>query len=539
MPPNRTQPSRIQTSRIPTSRIEPSRIEHPLIRASDRAPVPSGAATQSGRRAPSPRSKACLVAAWLLGGPWLAPQAWAAGPVVQPAVETPKVSAAPPGAGPVADAASGIVDMTLSNGLRLLIKPDRRAPTAIQMVWYRVGSMDEVNGRTGVAHALEHMMFKGTPSHPTGQFSQIVAKMGGNENASTTRDYTDYFQRVPSSGLDEVMALESDRMANLELTQDEFAKEIRVVREERRWRTDDRAQGLLFEQLMAAAYVASPVRTPTVGWMDDLMSMTVDDVRQWYRDWYMPNNAVVVIVGDVDPGQVIKQAELTYGTIPARTLPVRRPQREPEQLGLRRIDVKAPAENPSVLLAFKVPKLVDVDKDVDPYALELLSAVLDADANGRLTRNVVRGSRVANEADAGYDMTSRGPVLFLLAGTPADGKTTQDVERALRGEIERIARDGVRDDELRRVKNQYVASRIYQRDSAMSQASEMAASVIDGFAPDVTDKLLAHIRTITGAQIQAVAARYFGDDGLTIATLLPQPIDPNKPAAARPSGVRD
>ncbi|MFT3801782.1 MAG: pitrilysin family protein [Burkholderiaceae bacterium] len=426
------------------------------------------------------------------------------------------VAAAPAVAG------DDLIDHTLSNGLRLLIKVDRRAPTAIQVIYYRAGSLDEVNGRTGLAHALEHMMFKGTPANPAGQFSKIVARMGGRENASTTREYTNYFQQVPASGLMQVMELEADRMANLSLGADEFAKEIMVIREERRMRTDDRPPGLLYEQLMASAFVASPTRTPVVGWMDDLLTMTVDDLRGWYRDWYAPNNAVVAIAGDVDPAQILKQAALTYGAIPSRALPERKRQTEPEQRGLRRIVVNAQAQAPSVLMAFKVPRLVDVEHDVDPYALELLSAVLDADANGRMTREVVRRSRVANQAGVGYDLTSRGPVLFLLSGTPAEGRTTEELEAALRAQIERIAKEGVSAQELARVKNQYVASRIYQRDSVTSQAYEMGAAVIDGFAPDVMDRILARIRDVTSAQIQAVAGRYFGDDALTVATLRPQ-----------------
>ena len=425
-------------------------------------------------------------------------------------------------AGPVVAQTS---ERTLANGLKVIVIEDHRAPTVAQMVWYRAGSIDEVNGKTGVAHVLEHMMFKGTETVGPGEFSRRVAAMGGRENAFTSRDYTGYYQQIHKSRLAEAMALESDRMANLVLSDQEFAPEIKVVMEERRLRTEDSAQSLVFEQLMAAAFVASPVRAPVVGWMNDLEAMTAGDARDWYRSWYAPNNALLVVAGDVQPEEAFRLAEQTYGRIASRTLPVRKPQLEPQQRGVRRQWVKAPAENPSILMGYRVPNLADVEKDHDPYALEVLSAVLDLDENGRLTRSVVRGSRVANRASTGYDMTSRGPSLFLLSGTPADGKTTEDVERALRAEIRRIAEQGVGEEELRRVKTQYVASRVYKRDSVFGQAMEAAGLEILGFSYRDADRILDRIRAVTGEEVQAVARKYFDDDTLTVVTLLPQPLD--------------
>lgn len=430
-------------------------------------------------------------------------------------------------AGPLA-AQTG--ERTLANGMKVIVIEDRRAPTVAHMVWYRAGSIDEVNGSTGVAHVLEHLMFKGTKTLAPGEFSRRVAAMGGRENAFTSRDYTGYFQQVHRSRLAEVMALEAERMANLVLSADEFEREIKVVMEERRLRTEDRAQALVYEHLMAAAFLASPVRAPVIGWMSDLESMTVDDAREWYERWYAPNNALLVIAGDVDPAEAFRLAEQTYGRVPARALPARKPQSEPAQRGERRLSVRAPAENPFVVMGFRVPSLRDIEADSDPYALELLSAVLDLDENGRLIRSVVRGSRVANAAGSGYGMTSRGPVLFTLSGTPADGRTTADVERALRDEIRRIAEQGVDEHELRRVKTQYVASRVYKRDSVFGQAMEAASLETLGFSHRDADRILQRIRAVTAAQVQAVARRYFDDDTMTVVTLLPQPLD----AAARP-----
>jgi zinc protease len=333
------------------------------------------------------------------------------------------------------------------------------------------------------------------------------------------------------------MALESDRMANLRLSREEFDKEIRVVMEERRLRTEDRATSVLYEQLMATVFTANPYRAPIVGWMSDLESLTVEDAQAWYDAWYTPSNAVLVVAGDVEPAAVIALAESTYGKVASRPVAARKPQSEPPQKGLRRIQVKAPAENPYVALAFRVPGLQTIDADREPYALELLSTVLDGGDSTRFTRHVVRGSRVANQAGAGYSMTQRGPALFTLDGTPADGRTTAEVEQALRAEIARIATEGVPQAELDRAKVQYVSSRVYKRDSVFAQAMELAGLEMVGLSHRDADRLLEKIRSVSADEVKAVAARYFGDDGLTVATLLPQPLN-TKPPASAPAGLR-
>lgn len=443
----------------------------------------------------------------------------------------------PPAAAGATDAA-GVVEHRLANGMKVLIKRDGRAPTVAHMVWYRAGSMDEVNGRTGVAHVLEHMMFKGTRDLGPGEFSRRVAAMGGRENAFTSRDYTGYFQQVHRSRLADVMALEADRMAHLRLSEAEFAKEIKVVMEERRMRTEDRARGVVFEQLMATAFVAHPYRAPIIGWMSDLESLTVADAQAWYDTWYSPSNAVLVVSGDVQPAEVIALAERTYGKVSVRSVPERKPQTEPVQRGIRRIDVKAPAENPYVIMAWKVPGLRDVSADREAYALEVLSTVLSGGDSTRLVRDVVRGSRIANQAGAGYDLLQRGPALFIMDGTPAQGRSTTEVESALRAEVSRIAREGVPERELERAKVQYVAERIYKRDSIFAQAMEIAGLEMVGLSFADADRVLEQIRSVTTQEVQAVAAKYFGDDSLTVATLLPQPIDRQQPARAPAAGGR-
>ena len=288
----------------------------------------------------------------------------------------------------------GIVVSTLANGLTVVVKPDPRAPTAVHMLWVRVGSMDEVDGYSGIAHILEHMMFKGTPTVPAGEFSRKVAALGGRENAFTNRDYTGFFQQIPSHQLHAVMALEADRFANNEWADTEFLHELEVVKEERRMRTDDQPRSQLFEQLQAAQWQASPYRRPIIGWMSDLDAMQPQDARDFYRAWYAPNNAVLVVVGDVDPADVQAQAQKLYGHLTPKVLPTRRPQVEPEQNGERHVSLKAPAEQAYVLMSWKVPGLTNFDdasSTKEAMALTVLSAILDGYDGSRLDKNFGSG----------------------------------------------------------------------------------------------------------------------------------------------------
>ncbi len=432
---------------------------------------------------------------------------------------------------------------TLANGMTLIVQPDRRAPTAVHMVWLRVGSMDEVDGTSGVAHVLEHMLFKGTKTLKAGEFSRRVAALGGRENAFTSLDYTGYFQQIPAQRLEDVMKLEADRFANNRWADAEFTKEIEVVKEERRLRTEDNPRSLLYESLLATAYTASPYRRPIIGWMNDLDHLTPEDARAFYRQWYVPANAVVVVVGDVDPAQVKRLADRYYAPIPARAVPARKPREEPLQAGVRRVDVKAPAEQAYVTLAFKVPGLRNLltptAQDDDALALTVLAAVLDGYSGARLDRALTQGAdRVADSAGASNGLLGRGPQMFILDGVPAAGKTAAQVEAALREQVARIAREGVSAAELERVKTQWVASEVYKRDSLFNQARELGTYWVLGLPLDASDRLLTRLRAVTAAQVQSVAARYFGDDQLTVATLLPQPPDPNRPRRQLPAGSR-
>jgi zinc protease len=426
-------------------------------------------------------------------------------------------------------------ETTLANGLRVIVKEDRRAPTAVHMVWYRAGSMDEKDGTSGVAHALEHLMFKGTKNLRSGEFNKRVAEAGGRDNAFTSRDYTAYFQIVPKGALPEMMKLEADRMANLTLDAKEFAAEIKVVMEERRLRTDDNPTSLVHEALNSAQFQAHPYRRPIIGWMDDLEHMTWRDARDWYRAWYAPNNAYVVVVGDVDHREVFRLAQKYYGANKAHALPERKPQNEPRQAGIRRVSVKAPAKLPYLAMAWKTPKLRDVRNDRDPYALEVLASVLDGHDASRFAKNLVRGSKIAQSAGAGYDGTLRGEATFTLDGQPAEGKSIADLEAALRAELKRIQDEGVSAEELARVKTQSIAAQIYKRDSLMAQAMEIGGIEATGLSWRDLDILLEKLKSVTPEEVQAVARKYFTDDTLTIAVLDPQPLDQSKPK--QPSGA--
>ncbi|MDH4150330.1 MAG: insulinase family protein, partial [Betaproteobacteria bacterium] len=267
-----------------------------------------------------------------------------------------------------------VAERKLDNGLRIVVKTDRRAPVVVSMVWYRIGSMDEHNGVTGVAHVLEHMMFKGTKTVPAGEFSRLIAAAGGRDNAFTSRDYTGYFQTLHKSALPLSFRLEADRMVNLVLDREEVARELKVVMEERRWRTDDRPRSLVYERLIASSLAVHPYRNPIIGWMNDLEHLTIDDIREFYDKWYAPNNATVVVVGDVEPAEVFALAEKYFGAIPHKVLPSRKPQTEPPQLGVKRLTVKAPAELPYVLMAYQVPRMEKPAEDWEPYAFDMLES---------------------------------------------------------------------------------------------------------------------------------------------------------------------
>jgi len=417
-----------------------------------------------------------------------------------------------------------VFERTLSNGLKVIVKEDHRAPVIVQQVWYKAGSMDERTGTTGIAHVLEHMMFKGTRTVPAGEFSRLIAAAGGRENAFTSSDYTAYFQQLQKSKLPLAMKLESDRMHNLDLAAAEFAKEIKVVMEERRMRTDDDPQSLLYENLMATAYQEHPYHHPVIGWMNDLEVLTVKDAQDWYKRWYAPNNATLVIAGDVKAADVFTLAQRYYGSIPKVTRPPRREYIEPKQIGIKRLVVKAPAELPQLVMSYHTPTVKDPEQDWKSYALEILAGVLDGNESARLNKHLVREQQIASSVGAGYDSTGRGPSMFTMEATPSAGKTVQDVETALRNEIAQLVKDGVNTDELKRVKAQVTAGEVYKLDSLFYQAMQIGQMESIGLGHRAIPVMLDKLQSVTAEQVQQVAKEFLQDDNLTVAVLDPQPL---------------
>ncbi len=435
-------------------------------------------------------------------------------------------------------AAPKVQETTLDNGLKVVVKEDRRAPVVTSQVWYRIGSSYEYGGLTGVSHVLEHMMFKGTDRHPPGAFSRIVAENGGDENAFTGRDYTAYYQNLAKDRLEIAFELEADRMRNLSLIPAEFAKELEVVKEERRMRTDDDPQALTYERFTAFAYAASPYRNPVIGWAGDLNDLTVDDLRDWYRQWYAPNNATLVVVGDVDAEAVFDLARKHFGPLKAEQVASAKQRPEPDQLGEKRLTVKAPAKEPYLIMGYKTTALGQPDtEDWEPYALEMLSSVLDGGGSTRLQRELVRGSQVAAEAGASYSAFTRLPGLLMLDGTPAQGHDLADLERALGAQIQRLKDEPVGTAELTRIRTGLIANKVYELDSVYGQAMQIGTLEAVGLGWPLLDQYVQHLGAITPEQIQAVARKYLTSDNLTVALLDPQPMSGDAPTHAAKKGA--
>ncbi len=440
---------------------------------------------------------------------------------------------------PLHAATPQVHEFKLDNGLKLVIQEDHRAPVAVSQIWYKVGSSYEHGGITGISHMLEHMMFKGTEKHPAGEFSRIIAANGGSENAFTGEDYTAYFQTLEKSRLPVSFELEADRMRSLTLPKGEFDKEHQVVLEERRLRVDDQPHAKMDEHFNALVYSNGPYKNPVIGWPSDVTGLTVDDLRDWYGRWYAPNNATLVVVGDVNPQEILSLTKKYFASLKPSQLPLPKSRQEVEQLGPRRMTVRLPAKLPSLTMGYKVPVLNSVgsvENQWEAYALEVAAGVLDGGNSARLSSRLVRGQQIAASADAGYDLYARLPSLFLLQATPVQGKTLQAVEKSLTTEIERLQQEPVTRDELERVKAQVLASNVYQRDSMFYQAMQIGVLETIGVGWKRIDEYLDRINAVTPEQVQQVARKYLIDDRLSVACLEPLPIDSERQEAAPPMG---
>ena len=431
-----------------------------------------------------------------------------------------------PSSDPNADAA--VQSTVLKNGMKVIVLENRRAPVVVTQVWYKVGGSYERDGITGISHVLEHMMFKGTDDIPAGQFSEIIAAHGGKENAFTSKDYTAYFQRISNDHLGLCLRLEADRMKNLLLDEEEFLKEIEVVKEERRLRTDDKPTSLTYERFNAVAFVNNPYRKPIIGWMEDLDTMKIDDLSEWYQAWYAPNNATLVVVGDVRTEEVFSLARKHFGSLEQAEVPQLKPRREVEQFGIKRVAVKAPARVPFLVMGYKVPVLKTADSaDAmdEVYALELLSGLLDGGNSSRFSKNLVRGSQIATSINAGYSIYSLHDSLFTVSAIPSNGVSIDDLEAAVIEQIAAIQDTPPTEQELARVKAQVVASSVFEQDSSFYQAMKIGILETVGLGWETKDSYVERINAVTAEQVQHVAQKYLVENHLTVAELLPQSTD--------------
>ena len=427
-------------------------------------------------------------------------------------------------------------ETTLDNGLRVIVHEDHRSPVVVSQIWYKVGSQDEPEGLTGISHVLEHMMFKGTTKHKPNEFSRIIAENGGRENAFTSYDYTAYFQQLEKSRLPISFELEADRMQNLVLTEAEFSKEINVVMEERRLRTEDQPEALVSEKFMATAYEVHPYKHPVIGWMADLQSMTVKDLRDWYGRYYTPANAILVVTGDVKPKEVFALAQKYFGPVPTRSPVTTTAAVEPPQKIERRARAALPAEVPYLLMGYHSPVHASAGHNEvaewEPYALSILGGVLDGGQAARFERELVRDKRIASSIDLDYSAVSRSPTMLLIEATPANGHTTAELEKVIRAQIERIRNEPVSAEELKRVKAQVVAGNVYSRDSVFYQAMQIGRLVAVGLDWRLLDDYVKNLNAVTAEQVQTVARKYLVDTNLTVAVLDPQPMARGKPRPA-------
>ena len=414
-----------------------------------------------------------------------------------------------------------ISEKILGNGLKVIVKPDHRAPVVISQVWYKVGSSYESGGTTGVSHVLEHMMFKGTEQYPSGEFNKIISRNGGEDNAFTSKDYTAYYQKLEKSRLKVSFELEADRMRGLLLPEEEFAKEVMVVMEERRWRTDDKPQSLTYEQFTTTAFDNSGYHNPIIGWMDDLKNMQVADLRAWYQRYYAPNNATIVVVGDVQPDAVFKLAEHYFAALKPFEIEPPKPRVEREQKGTKRIEMALEAKLPYLLMGYKVPVMNTAEIKWEPYALDLLAGILDGGDSARFSKTLIKGSKIATSAGAGYSMDSRMQDLFLLDGVPAKDTTIAQLETALLKQLDDIKNNPVSAAELNRVKAQVISSAVYEQDSMFYQAMKIGIAETVGFGWQEDGHYVGRIQAVTAEQIQQVAKKYLIAKTLTVAALKP------------------
>jgi len=405
----------------------------------------------------------------------------------------------------------------LSNGMKVLLVEIPKAPVATVQVWYRVGSRNEVMGRAGLSHMLEHMMFKGTAKHPKGSFSRIIRKNGGIDNAFTGQDFTAYFENLAADRVELALELEADRMQGLVLDNNEFQTEREVVKEERRLRSEDDPQGALVEALFAQAFLSHPYHWPVIGWFADLDAMSLDDLQRHYDTFYSPNNATLIVVGDIKADALLPTIKDLFEPIPKGPSPSHTLSAEPEQRGERRIVLKREAQVSSVMIGFRVPNY----SSDDAYALALLESALSDGKSSRLYQSLVYDQKNSLSVGAEYGLLQTDPGLFFFYSLVSPGAKVETVEDAMQREIAKLHTELLSDLELQRAKNQVEASRVFEQDSNFRHAMLLGQLESIGAGWHRIDQFLERIRAVTAKDIQRVAKRYLTHDNRTVAILVP------------------
>jgi zinc protease len=424
-----------------------------------------------------------------------------------------------------------VFETALPNGLKVILLENHKAPLITFQVWYRVGSRNEEWGKTGLSHMLEHMMFKGTKKVGPEEFSRIIQENGGNDNAFTSRDNTAYFENLSADRVQVAINLESDRMQNLMLREEDFRTERMVVMEERRLRTEDNPQAVLQEQVEATAFQAQPYHWPIIGWMEDIARFTLGDLKAYYKTYYNPINAFLVVVGDFKKEELLPKIEKAFGSYPKGIAPHQERDKDPPQIGERRIFVKKEAQLPFLEMGYHVPNF----REQDSYVLEVIATVLSGGKSSRFYQTLVREKRLVLSADADHSLLSRDPSLFYISADLLPGKEVAEVERAFDQEIDRLQRERVGEQELEKAKNQLEAAFIYGQDSLYYQAMLLAQHEI-ALSWKTIDDYIPSIRKVTPEDIQRVAQKYLAPDNRTVGILIPLPPKEGKPSPAGPSG---
>lgn len=418
--------------------------------------------------------------------------------------------------------AAELQESVYKNGVKLIVEEDHSAPVAMVQIWLRVGGRDELPGKTGLAHVFEHMMFKGSGKLGPGEYSKRISAMGGNDNAFTSTDFTAYFETVPAKRVDEVLAMEAERFANLKLRDEDFQKEIRVIMEERRMRTEDDPNSRMFEELSAASLRLHPYRNPVIGWMQDLEKLTIEDVKAFYKKHYVAGNVVVVVVGDVDFDQMKKSVAKTFGRLKTAPVPARFNPLEPKPFGPKRIVVTLPAQLPMLAVTVPVPVWKPGENDREAAALALATQILAGGRAARMQRELVDEQRRAFAAGAGYDAHGMGLDLWYAYGMLGPGQTPEAFEKSLWQLLNEMAVKAVDEKRLNAAKRNIIAASVFSQDSLYLRAKEIGRMEVVGIGAGNRDRWLDAIKGVTAEDIKTVMGRWLKQERSTTGTLLPE-----------------